>query len=265
LTAGIPVGYKSGDQPNNAMSLGVLNPGEVAATGGTSGVVYGVVNKPVFDPLSRVNSFAHVNHQINDPKIGVLLCINGAGIQYSWLRKILGETNTDYNQLEHLASQVDVGSEGLRMIPFGNGAERVLENINLGANWINIQFNSHGKNHLIRAALEGIAFSFIYGMEIMKEMDIDTSIIKVGNDNLFQSQIFSTTIATLLDCKIEMIETNGAIGAARAAGVSIGYYGSEQKAFEKLEVIKTYKADPNNQPYLKAYELWKKDLDKLKD
>ncbi|MFT6214720.1 MAG: xylulokinase [Roseivirga sp.] len=264
LNSGIQIGYKAGDQPNNAMALGVLNPGEIAATGGTSGVVYGVVDQPIFDPLSRVNSFAHINHQANDPKIGVLLCINGAGIQYSWLRKMIGEINTDYNQLELMASKVAVGANGLTMLPFGNGTERILENQNLGAHWMNLQFNTHGKGHLIRAALEGIAFSFVYGIEIMKAMGIDVSLMKVGNDNLFQSSIFSTTIASILDCKIEMVETNGAIGAARAAGVAIGCYENEQEAFSKLEIIRTYQADTDTLAYQKAYEVWKNDLEKLK-
>lgn len=263
LKKGIPIGYKAGDQPNNAMALGVMNAGEVAATGGTSGVVYGIVDRPVFDPLLRVNSFAHVNHEFNNPRIGVLLCINGAGIQYSWLRKILGEENTTYDQLEQRAKNIAVGSDGLRMIPFGNGAERMLENKSSSANWLNIQFNTHGKAHLIRAALEGIAFSFVYGMEIMIEMGIDVGLLKVGNDNLFQSEIFSTTIASLLGCKIEMVETNGAVGAARASGIAIGCYQNEQEAFSKLEIKKTYKAEIVLAPYQEAYRTWKMDLEKF--
>jgi xylulokinase len=177
---------------------------------------------------------------------------------------MIGEINTDYNQLELMASEVAVGADGLTMLPFGNGTERILENQNLGAHWMNMQFNTHGKGHLIRAALEGIAFSFVYGIEIMKAMSIDVSLMKVGNDNLFQSSIFSTTIASILDCKIEMVETNGAIGAARAAGVAIGCYENEQEAFSKIDIIRTYQADTDSLAYQKAYEVWKNDLEKLK-
>ncbi len=263
LSAGIPVGYRAGDQPNNAMSLGVLNPGEVAATGGTSGVVYGVVDKPAIDNKTRVNGFAHVNHSKENPRIGVLLCINGSGIQYSWVKQLAADEGMDYPDLEKQASQVPVGSDGLRIIPFGNGAERVLENDNPGGHFINIQFNRHKKPHVYRAALEGIANSFIYGMEIMKDMGLNVGVMKVGNDNLFQSEIFSTTIASVIGCEIQMVKTTGAVGAAKAAGVAAGLYSSLEEAFEKMETVKVYKAAEDTEPYKAAYQTWKKDLEKI--
>ena len=263
LSVGIPVGYRAGDQPNNAMSLGVLNPGEVAATGGTSGVVYGVVDKPAIDNKTRVNGFAHVNHDPKDPRIGVLLCINGSGIQYSWVKQLAADEGMDYPDLESQASQVPVGSDGLRIIPFGNGAERVLENDNPGGHFINIQFNRHKKPHVYRAALEGIANSFIYGMEIMKDMGLNVGVMKVGNDNLFQSEIFSTTIASVIGCEIHMVKTTGAVGAAKAAGVAAGLYGSLEEAFEKMETVKVYKAADDTAPYKSSYETWKKDLENI--
>ncbi|MFY0625512.1 MAG: carbohydrate kinase [Reichenbachiella sp.] len=263
LSEGIPVGYRAGDQPNNAMSLGVLNPGEVAATGGTSGVVYGVVDKPAIDSKTRVNGFAHVNHSPENPRIGVLLCINGSGIQYSWVKQLAADQGMDYPDLEQQAAQVPVGSDGLRVIPFGNGAERVLENQNPGGHFINLQFNRHKKPHVYRAALEGIANSFIYGMEIMQEMGLDVGVMKVGNDNLFQSEIFSTTIATVMGCKIEMVKTTGAVGAAKAAGVAAGLYNSLEKAFEKMETVKVYEAASDKEKYTSAYQVWKKDLETI--
>ena len=263
LPEGIPVGYRAGDQPNNAMSLGVLNPGEVAATGGTSGVVYGVVDKPAIDTKTRVNGFAHVNHAPEKPRIGVLLCINGSGIQYSWVKQLMADPGMNYPDLEHQASQVPVGSDGLRIIPFGNGAERVLENKNPGGHFINLQFNRHKKAHIYRAALEGIANAFIYGMEIMQDMRLDVGVIKVGNDNLFQSEIFSTTIATVIGCEIHMMETTGAVGAAKAAGVAAGLYSSLEAAFENMEPVKVYKAAGEAAPYRASYKLWKEDLEKI--
>ncbi len=263
LNEGVVVGYRAGDQPTNAMSLGVLNSGEVAATGGTSGVVYGVVDKPILDPKARINAFAHVNYSAKSPKIGILLCVNGAGIQYSWLKQILAEKEMDYPDMEKKAAQVPVGSDDLRIIPFGNGAERMLENKNIGAHFINLQFNRHKKAHLYRAALEGIAFSFIYGMEIMQRTGMDVSTIKVGNDNLFQSEIFSTTIASIIGCEIKMIKTTGATGAAKAAGVSIGSYSSLSCAFKKEEVIKVYSPKTENAIYLSSYARWKSDLENL--
>ncbi|MEQ9289377.1 MAG: FGGY family carbohydrate kinase [Cyclobacteriaceae bacterium] len=263
LASGIPVCYRAGDQPNNAMSLNVLNPGEIAATGGTSGVVYGVVNRPFIDSKTRVNSFAHVNYTKEDPRIGVLLCVNGAGIQYSWMRQMLANDGVSYTDMERMISSVQVNSDGLRIIPFGNGAERVLQNNDVGGHIINIQFNRHSKAHFYRAALEGIAYSFIYGVEVMKSLGLDTNVMRVGNDNLFQSEVFSHTIATILDCEIEMIETTGAVGAAKASGIAAGIYHSPGEAFKDTQVIKSYHSVGNREMYKNGYETWKSDLEKI--
>ena len=263
LPAGIPVGYRAGDQPNNAMSLGVLNAGEVAATGGTSGVVYGVVDQPTTDEKTRVNSFAHINYSASSQKVGVLLCINGAGIQYSWLKRLAADRGVDYTDMEKMAAEIAIGADGLRIIPFGNGAERVLENRNIGSHMINIQFNRHSSAHLFRAGLEGIAFSFVYGIEIMKEMGLDVGVIRVGNDNLFQSEVFATTIATLVGCEIQMVNTTGAVGAAKAAGVAAGCFDSIDDAFREMETVEIYRADSDAKPYVTAYKVWKSDLEKL--
>lgn len=263
LTEGIRVNYRSGDQPNNAMSLNAINPGEIAATGGTSGVVYAIVDKPVYDPESRVNGFAHVNHTIEDPRIGILLCINGAGSQYSWIKNQVAADGTTYEEMEQMISNVPVNSEGLRILPFGNGAERLLNNRELGSHIVNLQFNRHKRAHFYRAALEGIAFSFIYGMEVLKEMNIPTEVIRVGDDNLFQSAVFASTIASLTNCEIEVVHTTGAVGAALGAGYGNGYFTSLKEAMHGNKVIKTFTAQNKNGEYHRAYDTWKTDLKKL--
>lgn len=263
LQEGVSVGYRAGDQPNNALSLNVLKPGEIAATGGTSGVVYGVVDQPMIDAKTRINSFAHVNHTQENPRIGVLLCVNGAGIQYSWMKQMLASDDTTYQDIEKIISTVPINSDGLRILPFGNGAERILENNNIGANIINLQFNRHGKAHLYRAALEGIAFSFIYGLEIMKEMGLRLDVIKVGNDNLFQSEVFATTISNMLECNIEMFDTTGAVGAAKGAGVGCEFYHSLDDAFQKVSPVKVYGYGKNKAEYNAGYQKWKADLEKI--
>jgi xylulokinase len=261
LKAGIPVAYRAGDQPNNAMSLNVLEPGEIAATGGTSGVVYGVVSSPVFDPQSRVNSFAHVNHTKSDPRIGILLCINGAGSQYAWLKKNLADSGSSYEEMEKSASKVGTGSDGLCILPFGNGAERMLGNQNIGSKIINLHFNQHTKAHLFRAALEGIAFSFVYGMDILKNMGLNVQIMRVGNDNLFQSAIFSSTISNLIGSRIELVETTGAVGAAKAAGVATGFFSSVHEAMKEVKVVKVYEPTNMNGVYSAAYRAWEEELE----
>lgn len=263
LKEGTPVTYRAGDQPNNALSLNVLHPGEVAASGGTSGVVYGIVDRPVFDQQSRVNGFAHVTHQPENPRLGILLCLNGSGIQYNWLKQNTGSDGITYAEMENIASLIPVGSENLRIIPFGNGSERIFNNRNLGAHIINLQFNIHNKAHLYRAALEGIAFSFVYGIEILKELGLDTSIIRAANDNLFQSEIFSTTVATLAGSQIEVVETTGAIGAAKAAGVAAGFFSTVSEALQNVEINRVYYPvnDSRRNQYLEAWQMWKTDLE----
>lgn len=262
LPAGIPVSYRAGDQPNNAFSLNVLNPGEIAATAGTSGVVYGVSEEIKYDPESRVNSFAHVNHTDSLNRLGVLLCINGTGILYSWLKRNFGN-NLDYGSLNDLASGVEIGSRGLTTLPFGNGAERMLGNKNPGCIIQGLNFNIHQTPHLVRSAQEGIVFSFIYGMEIMKEMGIDPKVIRAGNANMFLSKVFRDTLSGTSGAGIELYDTDGSAGAAKGAGVGAGIYRNTEEAFAGLLKIDEIYPDRSLQgQYLEAYEGWKRELEK---
>jgi len=263
LIAGTNVSYRAGDQPNNALALNVLNPGEIAATGGTSGVVYGISDQANADVQSRVNGFAHVNHSKSAPRVAQLLCINGAGSQYAWIRKQLSKENTSYVDMEKQLSEISVGSEGLRILPFGNGAERMLNNKQIGAQYNNVQFNKHSNVHFYRAALEGIAFAFIYGIKILEGVGIKPETIRVGNDNLFQSATFSKTVASLAGCNIEMIETTGAVGAAKASGYGMGYYKSINEAVSDTNTVKTYTPHTNKNEYVHAYKIWEHDLTRL--
>ena len=262
LKPGIPVAYRAGDQPNNALSLNVLRAGEVAATGGTSGVVYAVSGQPCYDPQTRVNSFAHVNYTPAQPLTGVLLCINGSGIQYNWVRRfIAADEQISYYDMEKAAAGIPIGSEGLRLLPFGNGAERMLGNRNPGAQIAGLQFNRHGKAHFYRAALEGIACSFRYGIDILRGMGIDIQQLRVGGDNLFRSAIFSQTVATLANTSIEVIDTTGAVGAARAAGAGVGHYASVTEALSNLHVQQRHEPASDAGPYEAAYGAWKEGLE----
>ncbi len=259
LVAGTPITYRSGDQPNNAFSLNVLEPGEVAATAGTSGVIYGVSDKTSYDSKSRVNTFVHVNDTEQDNRLGVLLNINGTGILNSWLRRNVAE-GLSYPAMNDLATSVPVGSEGLLVYPFGNGAERVLENSEPGARISGINFNIHNKAHVLRAAQEGIAFSFKYGADIMGEIGIDTKVVRAGNANMFLSTLFRQTLSNLLDAKIELYDTDGSLGAARGAAVGAKLYDSYEDAFANLKCIEIITPDENQEQTIKAYENWKNNL-----
>ncbi len=262
LAVGTPITYRAGDQPNNALALNVLHPGEIAATSGTSGVVYGIVDKPVYDAKSRVNAFAHVNYEQAHNRIGILLCLNGAGIEYSWIKHQVARSSHTYEDMERMASTVPVGADGLCVLPFGNGAERMLDNQEPNAHIFNLQFNRHTRGHLYRAALEGVAFSFVYGINILKEMNLNVDVIRVGNDNMFQSRTFSTTLATLLDSQIEVVETTGAIGAAKAAGIAIRVYGTIEEAFSSERPATIYEPAYNRGLCEQAYSYWQSCLDR---
>lgn len=264
LKKGTPVTYRAGDQPNNALSLNVLNPGEIAATGGTSGVVYGVNGKVNFDTLSRVNTFAHVNHSADQTRLGVLLCINGVGILNSWVKKNVAPEGIGYPELNELAAGIPVGSEGLSILPFGNGAERMLQNKQIDCSIHGLNFNIHSKAYIARAAQEGIVFSFKYGMDIMNEMGIDIDVIRAGSANMFLSPVFRDTLSGVTGTVIELFDTNGAVGAAKGAGIGAGIYQSAEEAFASLKKIDVIEPDGlKADKYCAAYSIWKERLDKL--
>lgn len=261
LRAGIPVTYRAGDQPNNAFSLNVLEPGEVAATAGTSGVVYGVSDQIKFDPKSRVNTFLHVNPISEAARYGVLLCVNGTGSLNGWMRNALLGGNLSYPEINHHAAQAPVGSAGLLCLPFGNGAERMLENQDPGSSFKGLHFSRHGLNHWARASQEGIVFALFYGMEIMETVGVSLKRIRAGEANMFLSPVFRETFANISGATVELYNTDGAQGAARAAGFGLGYYKSRKEAFVGLSAVKTIEPDPILQETTKeAYENWKRAL-----
>ena len=260
LKAGTPITYRGGDQPNNALSLNVFEPGEIAATAGTSGVVYGVLGEVNYDPKSRVNTFAHVNHAADNTRLGVLLCINGTGILNAWMHRNV-TFDMGYAEMNDLAAQAPIGSDGVCIMPFGNGAERVLQNKELGCSIHGVNFNKHSRAHLVRAAQEGIVFSFCYGMEIMQQMGMDIKKIHAGRANMFLSPLFRNTLAGVSGATIELYETDGSVGAAKGAGIGAGIYKDHNEAFatlEKLQVIEPSEKERNE--YLAAYARWKDTL-----
>ena len=263
LPEGIPVSYRAGDQPNNALSLNVLEPGEVAATAGTSGVIYGVTDQKKHDPLSRVNTFLHVNHTKENPRSGVLLCINGTGILNSWLRRNTSKI-LSYDDMNKLAEKITPGSEGLSILPFGNGAERMLGNKDTGAKILGLNFNTHIDAHLFRAAQEGIVFSFRYGLDIMKETGIVPSVLRAGAANMFKSSVFREALSCIINTAINLYNTDGSVGAARGAGIGCGYYKSAKEAFAGLKTVGVTEPDKSKAAaYNDAYNRWKNYLNTI--
>ena len=259
LAEGTPVTYRAGDQPNNALSLNVFNPGEIASTAGTSGVVYGVLGEVNYDPKARVNTFAHVNHTEDQTRLGVLLCINGTGILNSWMKRNAAPEGISYAQMNDLAATAPIGSAGVSILPFGNGAERMLENREVGSSIHGVNFNVHDKSHLLRAAQEGIVFSFKYGIEVMEQMGMNVNKIHAGHANMFLSPIFRNTLAGVTGAVIELYDTDGSVGAAKGAGIGAGIYKDNTEAFSTLEKLAVIEPS-DTQEYKDAYEVWKSRL-----
>ena len=259
LAEGTPITYRAGDQPNNALSLNVFNPGEIASTAGTSGVVYGVLGEVNYDPKSRVNTFAHVNHTADQTRLGVLLCINGTGILNSWMKRNVAPEGISYAEMNDLAATAPIGSAGVSILPFGNGAERMLENREVGSSIHGVNFNVHSKAHLLRAAQEGIVFSFKYGIEIMEQMGMNVNKIHAGHANMFLSPIFRETLAGVTGAVIDLYDTDGSVGAAKGAGMGAGIYKDNNEAFSTLEKLAVIEPS-DTEAYKDAYEVWKSRL-----
>ncbi|NGP76626.1 carbohydrate kinase [Balneolaceae bacterium YR4-1] len=264
LPSGILLSYRAGDQPNNALSLNAMDPGEIASTAGTSGVIYGVTDKPLYDKQSRVNTFVHVNHNEDLQRYGVLLCINGTGIQNSWLKNEVFNSELDYRAMNERAESVAVGSDGLSIIPFGNGPERILQDTDTGAYIGKINFNRHRRAHITRAAHEGIAFSLCHGLDIMQEMGISIESIRAASSNMFQSRVFRETLCNCANVPLDLYETNGALGAAIGAGIGAGIFSDREEAFKGLQKKGSVDPDPKQRDeYLRAFDEWQLTLKKI--
>lgn len=119
-----------------------------------------------------------------------------------------------YPEMNVLAARSPIGSKGISIIPFGNGAERILKNQDIGCAIRGINFNIHERSDILRAAQEGIVFSFQYGMEIMQEMGMPLQVIRAGKANMFLSPVFRQTLASISGTIIELYNTDGSAGAA---------------------------------------------------
>lgn len=264
IESGIPITYRAGDQPNNAFSLNVLEDGELATTAGTSGTVYGVSTQAVFDPKSRVNTFVHVNHSQVNPHYGVLLCVNGTGILNSWLKRLIGGESISYPEMNQLAAEVPIGSEGLKFIPFGNGVERIMENRAVDAHLSGLNLLKHDKRHVLRAGQEGIVSALTYGFHIMKDMGLNLKTVKAGNANMFLSPLFREAFVNMNNVTLELYDTDGAQGAARGAGIGSGIYEDAKEAFAGLEKLASYQPDPTLvSAYNQVYHSWLKALGRV--
>lgn len=257
LPAGIPLAYRCGDQPNNALALGALDPGEAAATAGTSGVVFAVTDNPLADPRQRVNTFLHVNHSPQQPHYGVLLCLSGAACSYRWLRATLGLAQPpSYSVLNALAEQTPPGADGLCFLPFGNGAERMFGGRSLSAALQQLDFNLHGAGHVARAVQEGVAFALAYGLQALRELGLEFRLLRAAAGNMFLSDTFTRALSAAAQVELELRRTDGATGAALGAGFGAGLYPSWNDAVGHGSRALIVAAQQEREQYAAAYARW---------
>jgi xylulokinase len=160
--------------------------------------------------------------------------------------------------MNNLAEKINPGSDGLTILPFGNGSERMLGNKDPGAQISGLNFNTHSTAHIFRAAQEGIAYSFRYGLDIMKETGINPQLIRAGEANMFLSKVFRETLSTITETVIHLYNTDGSVGAARGAGIGCGFYKSDKEAFNGLISVSVTEPSVMGFPiYEDAYLKWK--------
>jgi xylulokinase len=126
-----------------------------------------------------------------------------------------------------------------------------------------LNFNVHSKPHVLRAVQEGVAFSFKYGIEIMQSIGIQPSVMRAGEANMFLSPVFCKTVASIAEVTIELYNTDGAQGAARAAAVGAGLVPSAKEAFRGLSCLRRVEPDVKRDEYVEAYERWRNSLDRV--
>ena len=264
LSKNVEITYRAGDQPNNALALNVNKPGEIATTAGTSAVIYSVTDQDAFDAENRINTFLHVNNTEAQKRNGVLLCINGSGILYQWLRKMLSTGKDEllsYDFLNAQAAKVGPGSDGLHFYPFGNGVERIFNNKKSFSGLQNLDFNRHAAAHMVRAACEGIVYAMNYGFEVMQQIGAGGTSVKATKANLFLSPVFREIFVNTTQTSLELYETNGAEGAARGAAYGYGFYKSLDEAAQGLELLSTQEPQSAlKEHYTNLYQTWKKNI-----
>jgi xylulokinase len=237
LPPGTPVVAGAGDQAAGAVGMGIAAPGAVSATIGTSGVVFAATDRPALDPQGRLHTFCHAV----PGRWHVMGVTQAAGLSLRWFRDCFGTAGPTiepdpYERLTAEAADVPPGSEGLLWAPYLMGERTPHLDPNARAALIGLTA-SHRRGHVVRAILEGVAFSLRDSFTLLAEMQVPVRNIRLGGGGA-RSPLWRQIQADVYGREVEILEAEegAAYGAAILAGVGAGVWSTADTACS--EVVK---------------------------
>jgi xylulokinase len=228
LAAGTPIVAGAGDQAAGAVGMGITRPGAVSATIGTSGVVFAATDRPAADPAGRLHTFCHAV----PGRWHVMGVTQAAGLSLRWMRELLGASS--YDDLTHEAAQVPAGSDGVTWAPYLMGERTPHLDPDVRAALVGLSA-AQGRGHVVRAVLEGVAFSLCDTFAIFAEMSIPVDRIRAGGGGA-RSALWRRIQAAAYGREVETVavDEGAAYGAALLAGVGAGVWSSVDQACEAV-------------------------------
>jgi xylulokinase len=256
LKPGTPVVAGAGDQAGGAVGMGIVRAGAVSATIGTSGVVFAATDTPAMDVRGRVHTFCHAV----PGRWHVMGVTQAAGLSLRWIRDLLkNSANLSYDQLTREAASVPAGSDGVLWSPYLMGERTPHLDPNARATLTGLAAN-HTRAHVVRAVLEGVAFSLKDTFSLFAEMKVPVSTIRVGGGGA-RSELWRQIQADVYGREVEILaaEEGAAYGAALLAGVGAKFWSSVDEACEAVVNVQ-HRVKPNqpaSQLLLKQYEKYR--------
>ena len=264
LLAGTPIVAGAGDQGAGAVGMGILRPGSVSATIGTSGVVFAATDRPVRDPLGRLHTFCHAV----PGRWHVMGVTQAAGLSLRWVRDVLGpefgardqHAALPYEQLLTLAAQAPAGSDGVFWAPYLVGERTPHLDPNARAAFVGITA-AHGQAHLVRAVLEGVAYSLRDTFTLFAELDIPVRGVRLGGGGA-RGPLWRQIQADIYGRPVEILvaEEGAAYGAALLAGVGAGQWPDVDTACDNcIKIAEQIEPDPAARfEYEQGYAIYRK-------
>ena len=231
LKPGTPVVAGAGDQAGGAVGMGIVRAGAVSATIGTSGVVFAATDSPAMDVKGRVHTFCHAV----PGRWHVMGVTQAAGLSLHWLRDLLKNSgDLSYDELTHEAAAVPAGSDGVLWAPYLMGERTPHLDPNARGTLTGLVAN-HTRGHVVRAVLEGVAFSLKDTFTIFEEMKIPVTSIRLGGGGA-RSPLWRQIQADAYGRDVEIVaaEEGAAYGAAILAGVGAKAWGTVEQACDAV-------------------------------
>jgi xylulokinase len=256
LLAGTPIVAGAGDQGAGAVGMGILKPGAVSATIGTSGVVFAATDRPVRDPGGRLHTFCHAVAG----RWHVMGVTQAAGLSLRWYRDTFSPS-TSYETLSKLAERAPAGSEGLMWAPYLVGERTPYLDPDARAAFIGLTA-THGQGHLVRAVLEGVTYSLRDTLTLFAELGIPVhGRVRLGGGGA-RGPLWQQIQADIYGHPVEILtaEEGGAFGAALLAGVGVGTWPDVDTACDvSIHVAKYREPQPAARAvYDKGYAVYRK-------